>query len=68
MLLDIEIHFENDQNQIILPDVINPNEFSLKAIRKTLKFYIREKLAKFVAGIILICIFGGLFPFISSDL
>jgi hypothetical protein len=68
VLLDIEIQFENDQSRIIAPTVTNPNEFSLFAVKKTLKYYIREKTSAFMVGMILILLYSIVFPFISSDL
>lgn len=68
VLLDIEINFEHDMKHIVAPNVINPNEVSISAVLKTLKYYIKEKTHVFMLGIFLILLYGGLFPFISSDL
>jgi len=68
VLLDIDINYENEETNIMLPEVINPNEFSIKAIRKTMKYYIKEKIYRFIIGIVLILLYAALFPYITSNL
>jgi len=68
VLLDVELNYGMDENHILLPEVLNPNEISFKAIHKTMAYYIREKLHTFILGVILILLYSILFPFISSNL
>jgi hypothetical protein len=68
VLLDIDILYIEDQSKIIEPEVVNPHEFSINAVKKTLTYYIREHLTVFIIGVGLIFGYSVLYPFVSSDL
>jgi len=68
VLLDIEINYEGDMSNIVAPEVANPNEFSFFAVKKTVAYYIREKLTAFIVGMLLIVLYSIVFPSISSHL
>lgn len=68
VLLDIDIELEADADVPVQTRVINPNEFSLFTVKKTMSYFIREKLFVFIIGIALILLYSIMFPFISSNL